>query len=86
MGNLPYSVGKPILMALAGAAPTLAAAAPTELALMLQKEVAERVAAEPGGRTYGSLSVLSQLVFEVRLAFTVPPAPRPRAPRLPSAA
>ncbi|HZV95412.1 MAG TPA: 16S rRNA (adenine(1518)-N(6)/adenine(1519)-N(6))-dimethyltransferase RsmA [Candidatus Nitrosocosmicus sp.] len=73
VGNLPYSVGKPILMALAGAAPTLAAAAPTELALMLQKEVAERVAAEPGGRTYGSLSVLSQLVFEVRLAFTVPP-------------
>ena len=79
VGNLPYSVGKPILMALAGAAAALAAAAPTELALMLQKEVAERVAAEPGGRTYGSLSVLSQLVFEVRLAFTraarrLPPA------------
>jgi 16S rRNA (adenine1518-N6/adenine1519-N6)-dimethyltransferase len=73
VGNLPYSVGKPILMALAGAAPALAAAAPTELALMLQKEVAERVAAEPGGRTYGSLSVLSQLVFDVRLAFSVPP-------------
>jgi len=85
VGNLPYSVGKPILMALAGAAPALAAAAPTELALMLQKEVAERVAAEPGGRTYGSLSVLSQLVFEVRLAFTVPPGAFRPPPQVDSA-
>jgi 16S rRNA (adenine1518-N6/adenine1519-N6)-dimethyltransferase len=73
VGNLPYSVGKPILMALAEAAPALAVAAPTEMALMLQKEVAERVAAPPGDRTYGSLSVLTQCAAEVRLAFTVPP-------------
>jgi len=73
VGNLPYSVGKPILMALAEAAPALAAAAPTEMALMLQKEVAERVAAPPGDRTYGSLSVLTQCAADVRLAFTVPP-------------
>ena len=73
VGNLPYSVGKPILMALAEAAPALAAVAPTEMALMLQKEVAERVAAPPGDRTYGSLSVLTQCAAEVRLAFTVPP-------------
>jgi 16S rRNA (adenine1518-N6/adenine1519-N6)-dimethyltransferase len=73
VGNLPYSVGKPILMALAEAAPALAAAAPTEMALMLQKEVAERVAAPPGDRTYGSLSVLTQCAAEVHLAFTVPP-------------
>ncbi len=73
VGNLPYSVGKPILMALAEAAPTLAAATLTEMALMLQKEVAERVAAPPGDRTYGSLSVLTQCAAEVRLAFTVPP-------------
>ena len=72
-GNLPYSVGKPILMALADAAPALAVAAPTEMALMLQKEVAERVAAPPGDRTYGSLSVLTQCAAEVRLAFMVPP-------------
>ena len=73
VGNLPYSVGKPILMALAEAAPALAATAPTEMALMLQKEVAERVAAPPGDRTYGSLSVLTQCAADVRLAFTVPP-------------
>jgi 16S rRNA (adenine1518-N6/adenine1519-N6)-dimethyltransferase len=73
VGNLPYSVGKPILMALAEAAPALAATAPTEMALMLQKEVAERVAAPPGDRTYGSLSVLTQCAADVRLAFAVPP-------------
>jgi 16S rRNA (adenine1518-N6/adenine1519-N6)-dimethyltransferase len=73
VGNLPYSVSKPILMALAEAAPALAAAARTEMALMLQKEVAERVAAPPGDRTYGSLSVLTQCAADVRLAFTVPP-------------
>ncbi len=48
VGNLPYSVGKPILMALVEAGRAV-----DEMALMLQKEVAERVAAEPGGRTYG---------------------------------
>lgn len=73
VGNLPYSVGKPILMVLSEAAPGLAAAAPTEMALMLQKEVAERVAAPPGDRTYGSLSVLTQCAADVRLAFAVPP-------------
>ena len=73
VGNLPYSVGKPILMALTDAGPALAAAAPTEMALMLQKEVAERVAAPPGDRIYGSLSVLTQIAADVRLAFTVPP-------------
>ena len=68
VGNLPYSVGKPILQELVEAGPVV-----DELALMLQKEVAERVAAGPGSRTYGSLSVLTQLSCEARLAFTVPP-------------
>jgi len=68
VGNLPYSVGKPILMALVESG-----GAVDEMALMLQKEVAQRVAAEPGGKTYGSLSVLTQVACEVRLCFTVPP-------------
>jgi len=68
VGNLPYSVGKPILAALVEAAPAI-----DEMALMLQKEVAERVAAEPGGKTYGALSVLTQVAVAPRLAFSVPP-------------
>jgi len=66
-GNLPYSVSKPILMALVAARRAI-----TEMALMLQREVAERVAAAPGGKIYGSLSVLTQLYCDVRLALRVP--------------
>ena len=76
VGNLPYSAGKPILAALVEAAPAI-----DEMALMLQKEVAERVAAEPGGKTYGALSVLTQVAVAARLAFSVPPgafSPPPR--------
>jgi len=68
VSNLPYSVSKPILMALVEAERAV-----DEMALMLQKEVAERVAAAPGGKTYGSLSVLTQVACEARVRFTVPP-------------
>jgi 16S rRNA (adenine1518-N6/adenine1519-N6)-dimethyltransferase len=68
VGNLPYSVGKPILMALVAARTAI-----DTMALMLQREVAERVAAPPGSRVYGSLSVLTQLYCDVTLALRVPP-------------
>lgn len=80
VGNLPYSVGKPILMALVEAGRAI-----DEMALMLQKEVAERVAAVPGGRTYGSLSVLTQIAAEPRLCFAVPPGAFRPPPQVDSA-
>jgi 16S rRNA (adenine1518-N6/adenine1519-N6)-dimethyltransferase len=80
LGNLPYSVGKPILMALIEAR-----AAIHEMALMLQLEVAERIAAPPGGKTYGSLSVFTQLQCDVRLAFRVPPGAFRPPPKVDSA-
>jgi len=80
VGNLPYSVGKPILAALIEAAPAI-----DEMALMLQKEVAERVAAEPGGKTYGALTVLTQVSVAVRLAFSVPPGAFSPPPQVDSA-
>jgi 16S rRNA (adenine1518-N6/adenine1519-N6)-dimethyltransferase len=80
VGNLPYSVGKPILAALVEAAPAI-----DEMALMLQKEVAERVAAEPGGKTYGALTVLTQVSVAVRLAFSVPPGAFSPPPQVDSA-
>ena len=80
VGNLPYSVGKPILAALVEAT-----AAIDEMALMLQKEVAERVAAEPGGKTYGALSVLTQVAVAARLAFSVPPGAFSPPPQVDSA-
>lgn len=69
VGNLPYSVSKPILQRLTAAHDTIA-----EMALMLQREVAERVAAPPGGKTYGSLSVLTQLHWLVGIALRVGPS------------
>jgi 16S rRNA (adenine1518-N6/adenine1519-N6)-dimethyltransferase len=80
VGNLPYSMGKPIVMALVEAGPAVG-----EMALMLQKEVAERLAAGPGSKAYGSLSVLTQLACEVRLAFTVPPGAFRPSPQVDSA-
>jgi len=68
VGNLPYSASKPILEHLVEAR-----AAISEMVLTLQKEVAERVAAAPGSKRYGTLSVLTQLYCEVRLAMTIPP-------------
>ena len=80
VGNLPYSVGKPILMALVEAGRAI-----DEMALMLQKEVAERIAAPPGNKIYGSLSVLTQIACEVSLAFTVPPGAFSPPPQVDSA-
>lgn len=66
VGNLPYSVSKPILERLVEARTAL-----SEMVLTLQKEVAERVAAGPGGKLYGALSILTQLYCEVRLVMTI---------------
>lgn len=80
VGNLPYSVGKPILMALVEARASI-----QEMALMLQREVAERVAAPPGGKIYGSLSVFTQLHCDVRVVFLVPPGAFRPPPKVESA-
>jgi 16S rRNA (adenine1518-N6/adenine1519-N6)-dimethyltransferase len=51
------------------------------LVLMLQREVAERVCSPPGGKEYGALSVVVQVVAAPRIALRVPPtafAPRPQ--------
>jgi len=69
VGNLPYSASKPILERLLAAHAALDTAV-----LMLQREVAERLAAVPGGRAYGALSVFWQLWAEVTRLEVVPPA------------
>ena len=68
VGNLPYSVSKPILGRLLDARATLDAAV-----LMLQREVAERITAPPGGRDYGALSVFWQRWADVTQLEVVPP-------------
>jgi 16S rRNA (adenine1518-N6/adenine1519-N6)-dimethyltransferase len=80
VGNLPYSVAKPIVLAL-----VVARAAIDEMALMLQREVAERLAAPPGSKTYGSLSILTQVYCDVRTAIRVPPGAFRPPPKVDSA-
>ena len=66
VANLPYHITSPILHALLGAPPR-----PRRLVLMVQREVAERIAAPPGKMSY--LSVFVQYHARVRVAFRVPP-------------
>jgi 16S rRNA (adenine1518-N6/adenine1519-N6)-dimethyltransferase len=67
VANLPYNVGTPLLVKWL-TAPRL----PELMALMFQKEVAQRIAARAGEPAYGRLSVLTQAVMEARLAMTLP--------------
>ena len=75
VANLPYYISTAVLQELIARREKF-----VSLTLMLQKEVAERIAASPGGKEYGYLSVLVQLYAEPRIEFTVPPGaftPRP---------
>jgi 16S rRNA (adenine1518-N6/adenine1519-N6)-dimethyltransferase len=67
VANLPYHITSPILHALLGHTPR-----PERLVLMVQREVAERIAAPPGRMSY--LSVFVQYHARVRIAFAVPPS------------
>lgn len=80
-GNLPYYITSPILRR------TLALGELLERAVFLvQKEVAQRLAAAPGQRDYGLLTVLTQIRAEVQILFTVPPAAFVPPPKVDSAA
>ncbi|SEU31555.1 16S rRNA (adenine(1518)-N(6)/adenine(1519)-N(6))-dimethyltransferase RsmA [Paenibacillus sp. NFR01] len=67
VANLPYYVTTPILMKLLEEKLPL-----RNIVVMIQKEVAERMAASPGGKEYGSLSIAVQYYSEPELVCTVP--------------
>jgi 16S rRNA (adenine1518-N6/adenine1519-N6)-dimethyltransferase len=71
VGNLPYYITSQILLRLFAAG---ARGALTRAVLMMQREVADRVAAVPGGRDYGLLSATVQMNARVETLFTLPPA------------
>ena len=67
IANLPYYITTPIIMHL------LESSLPIErMLLMMQKEVANRLGAEPSTKAYGSLSIALQYYTEVEVAFMVP--------------
>jgi len=74
-GNLPYNVGTPLLVALASLPRP-----PERIVAMIQKDVADRLLAQPGTAQYGSLTVAIGLTMAAKRALTVPPSafyPRP---------
>lgn len=68
VGNIPYYVTSDIVLRILGLSPRLERAV-----IMVQREVADRIAAEPGSRDYGLLSATAQLFARVENLFTVPP-------------
>jgi 16S rRNA (adenine1518-N6/adenine1519-N6)-dimethyltransferase len=80
VGNLPYNISSPLLFHLTQIAPQV-----QDQHFMLQKEVVERMVAEPGGKTYGRLSVMLQWRYHMELLFIVPPTAFDPPPRVESA-
>jgi 16S rRNA (adenine1518-N6/adenine1519-N6)-dimethyltransferase len=80
VGNLPYNISTPLLFHLAECIACL-----QDCHFMLQREVVQRIAARPGGKDYGRLSVLLQYRFEARELLRVAPGAFRPAPAIESA-
>lgn len=80
VGNLPYNISSPLLFHLAEFAPLV-----EDQHFMLQKEVVERMVAEPGTKAYSRLSVMLQWRYDMDLMFIVPPTAFDPPPQVDSA-
>ncbi len=80
VGNLPYNISSPILFHALDHATAIA-----DMHFMLQKEVVDRMAADPGSKVYGRLSVMLQAYCEVTSLFVVPPGAFRPPPKVDSA-
>jgi len=80
VGNLPYNISTPILFHCLEHAAAIA-----DMHFMLQKEVVDRMAAAPGSKTYGRLSVMLQLRCTVEPLLRVPPGAFRPPPKVDSA-
>jgi 16S rRNA (adenine1518-N6/adenine1519-N6)-dimethyltransferase len=80
VGNLPYNISTPILFHLLDAVHVV-----VDQHFMLQKEVVDRMAASPGGKDYGRLSVMLQWRYAIESVLDVPPEAFDPPPRVDSA-
>ncbi|HWI10265.1 MAG TPA: 16S rRNA (adenine(1518)-N(6)/adenine(1519)-N(6))-dimethyltransferase RsmA [Burkholderiaceae bacterium] len=80
VGNLPYNISTPILFHLLGAVEHV-----VDQHFMLQKEVVDRMAAAPGSKDYGRLSVMLQWRYAIESVLDVPPTAFDPPPRVESA-
>jgi 16S rRNA (adenine1518-N6/adenine1519-N6)-dimethyltransferase len=79
-GNLPYNISTPLMFHLFDHADSI-----EDMHFMLQKEVVTRLAAGPGSKTYGRLSVMAQYYCQVIPVLTVPPGAFKPPPKVDSA-
>ena len=77
VGNLPYNISSPLLFHLMEAADHI-----VDQHFMLQREVVDRMTAEPGSKTYGRLSVMLQWRYKMHKLFDVPPGAFTPAPKV----
>jgi len=80
VGNLPYNISTPLLFHLLAQAPAI-----LDLHVMLQREVVARMAAAPGSRDYGRLTIMLSPGFQVERLFEVGPGAFQPPPRVWSA-
>lgn len=76
VANLPYSIATPIIGNLLHQSPP-----PARMVVTIQKELADRIVAQPGSKDYGALSVWVQSLCECRIVRVLPPTafwPRPK--------
>jgi 16S rRNA (adenine1518-N6/adenine1519-N6)-dimethyltransferase len=79
-GNLPYNIATPLIFHLLEQSKYI-----VDMTFMLQKEVVDRLAAHPGNRDYGRLSLMVQAVADVESLFVVPPTAFNPPPKVDSA-
>ncbi|STZ75851.1 16S rRNA (adenine(1518)-N(6)/adenine(1519)-N(6))-dimethyltransferase RsmA [Bergeriella denitrificans] len=80
VGNLPYNISTPLLFRLSEVADDV-----VDMHFMLQKEVVERMVAEPKTNDYGRLGVMLQYFFDMEMLIEVPPESFDPAPKVDSA-
>jgi 16S rRNA (adenine1518-N6/adenine1519-N6)-dimethyltransferase len=80
VGNLPYNISSPLLFHLVPFAPLV-----HDMHFMLQKEVVDRMVADPGSKDFGRLSVMLQYHYHMERLFIVPPGSFNPAPKVDSA-
>ncbi len=80
IGNLPYNISTPLIFHLLETAPRI-----TDMHFMLQKEVIDRITAEPGNKDFGRLSVMVQYRCQTEYLFFVGPESFSPPPKVDSA-
>ncbi len=80
VGNLPYNISSPLLFHLVAFAPLV-----YDMHFMLQKEVVDRMVADPGNKAFGRLSVMLQYHYHMERLFVVPPGAFNPSPKVDSA-